>query len=321
MSSPAHILIVDDSHASRARTAEILEAEGYHVSLASSAEEAIPMFKGEEFDLVITEVILPGMSGLNMLKLFKEIRPETDVVVVSSNTSSFTTIKALRLGAYDYIVKPVDDESVLYSMVDRVLEKQELARENQRLMIEIAEKNRKLSESLKMMKMINQVCVLLTSTLDIASILRILTESAVKQLHAANGYLMLLDKSGSFLTMKVSSGIDHNLSGKFKLAPGNGISGLVFATGKPLIIDTADSDEYTARFLEEDPDGGLLNAPGILSVPLQVQGKTAGILTVSGGSNGVAFTEEQFEFLSILSSYAAIAIENAGVFYKLKKQL
>lgn len=321
MSSAAHILIVDDSQASRARTAEILEAEGYLVTLASSAEEAIPLFKEDEFNLVITEVILPGMSGLNLLKLFKELRPETDVVVVSSNTSSFTTIKALRLGAYDYIVKPVDDESVLYSMVDRVLEKQELARENQRLMNEIAEKNRKLNESLKMMKMINQVCVLLTSTLDIASILRILTESAVKQLHAANGYLLLLDKSGSFLTMKVSNGIDHEIASKFKLAPGHGVSGLVFATGKALIIDTNDSDEYTARFIEEDPYGALLTAPGILSVPLHVQGKTAGVLTMSGGSNGVPFTEEQFEFLSILSSYAAIAIENAGVFYKLKKQL
>lgn len=321
MSSAAHILIVDDSAPCRKKLTEILEAEGYLVSQAASAEEAIPMFKAEEFNLVITEIILPGMSGLNLLKLFKEIHPETDVVVVSSNTSSFTTIKALRLGAYDYIVKPIDDESVLYSMVDRVLEKQELARENLRLMNEIAEKNKKLSESLKMMKMINQVCVLLTSTLDIASILRILTESAVKQLQTTSGYLLLLDKSGSFLTMKVSNGIDHTIASKFKLSPGHGISGLVFATGKSLIIDTLDSDEYTDRFIEEDPFGVLLTSPGVLSVPLQVQGKTAGVLTMSGGSNGKPFTEEQFEFLSILSSYAAIAIENAGIFYKLKKQL
>jgi CheY-like chemotaxis protein len=320
MSSPAHILIVDDSQTSRSRIAEILEAEGYHVSLASSAEEAIPLFKTQEFNLVITEVILPGMSGLNMLKQFKETHPETDVVVASSNTSSFTTIKALRLGAYDYIVKPIDDEAVLYSVIERALEKQVLAKENQRLISDLADKNRKLSESLNMMKMINQVCVLLTSTLDIAAILRILTESAAKQLQASRGYLLLLDKSGSFLTMKVSNGIDHTTAGRFKLAPGQGVSGLVFATGKSLNIDTGEADDFAARFLEEDPDGALLAAPGILSVPLQVQGRTAGVLTMSGGSNYRPFTAEQFEFLSILSSYAAIAIDNAGVFYKLKKQ-
>ena len=321
MSSPAHILIVDDSQACRCKTAEILEAEGYQVTLASSAEEAIPLFKTQEFNLVITEVMLPGMSGLNMLKWCKETHPDTDVVMVSSNTSSFTTIKALRLGAYDFIVKPVDDETVLYNMVERALEKQELARENQRLLCDLADKNRKLSESLNMMKMVNQVCVVLTSTLDIASILRILTESAAKQLQAARGYLLLLDKSGTFLTMKVSSGIDHTIAGRFKLAPGQGVSGLVFATGKPLIIDTGDSDEYTARFIEEDPDGDLLAAPGILSVPLQVQGRIAGVLTMSGGSNGKPFTDEQYEFFSILSKYAAIAVDNAGIFYKLKKQL
>jgi len=320
MSNPANILVVDDSVACRNKVAEILEAEGYLVASASSAEDAIPLFNSQEFNLVITEVILPGMSGLNMLKLFKETHPETDVVVVSSNTSSFTTIKALRLGAYDYIVKPIDDETVLYNMVERALEKQELARENQRLISDLADKNRKLTESLDMMKMVNQVCVLLTSTLDIASILRILTESAAKQLQATRGYLLLLDKSGTYLTMKVSNGIDHTLAGRFKLAPGQGVSGLVFATGKSLNINTADSDEFTARFIEEDPEGALLASPGILSVPLTVQGRIAGVLTMSGGSNGRPFTDEQFEFLSILSSYAAIAIDNAGIYYKLKKQ-
>jgi GAF domain-containing protein len=72
--------------------------------------------------------------------------------------------------------------------------------------------------------------------------------------------------------------------------------------------------------MEEDPDGVLLAAPSIISVPLLVKGRVAGAVTISGGCGGKQFTEEHLEFLSMLSRYASIAIENAGVVYNLKKK-
>ena len=320
MARPAHILIVDDSLTSSNKLTEILEAQGYLVAVAVSAEDAIPLFNNEEYDLVITELMLPGMSGLNMMKILKERRHECDVVIVSSNSSSFNTLKSLRQGAYDFIVKPIDDETVLYNVVERALEKQEQNRKKQLMVAELTEKNKGLNESLAMMKIVNQICVLLTSTFDIAGILQKLTETATEHLQATRGYLLLLDKSGSNLNIKVCTGIDQLNTVKFRLERGKGVSGQVVASGKPVIIANISDENFTTIVAEEDPEGVMLAAPSVLSVPLQVQGRVAGALTISGGCNGKAFNDEHLEFLAMLSRYASIAIENAGVVYNLKKQ-
>ena len=320
MTHPAHILIVDDSLSSSNKLTEILEAQGYLVSVAVSAEDAIPLFSKQDFDLVITELMLPGMSGMNMMKIFKEQHPETDVVIISSNASSFNTLKSLRLGAYDYIVKPIDEEAVLYNVVERALEKQDQNRKKQLLVTELKEKNRGLNESLAMMKTVNQICILLTSTFDVAGILQKLTETATEHLQATRGYLLLLDKKGSKLQVKVCTGIDPINTVKFKLEHGKGVSGQVVEYGRPIIIANTSDENFLPTIIAEDPEGVLLAAPSILSVPLQVQGRVAGALTISGGCNGKPFNDDHLEFLSMLSRYASIAIENAGVVHNLKKQ-
>jgi FixJ family two-component response regulator len=320
MARPAHILIVDDSLTSSNKLTEILEAQGYLVAVAVSAEEAIPLFNSDEFDLVITELMLPGMSGLNMMKILKERRPETDVVIISSNASSFNTLKSLRQGAYDFIVKPIDDETVLYNVVERALDKREQGRKKQLMVTELTEKNKGLNESLAMMKIVNQICVLLTSTFDIAGILQKLTETATEHLQATRGYLLLLDKGGTDLNVKVCTGIDSLNTVNFKLAINKGVSGQVVSSGKAVLISNMSDENLMASIMEEDPEGVMLATPSILSVPLQVQGRVAGALTISGGCNGKPFNDDHLEFLSMLSRYASIAIENAGKVYNLKKQ-
>ena len=320
MAHPADILIVDDSLASSNKLTEILEAQGYLVSVVTAAEEAIQRFNSHKFDVVISELMLPGMSGLNMMKIIKERSPESEVVIVSSNASSFNTVKSLRQGAYDFIVKPIDDESVLYNVIEKILEKQENNRKKQLMVTELAEKNKGLHESLAMMKIVNQICLLLTSTFDIAGILQKLTETATEHLQAKRGYLLLLDKSGSNLNVKVCTGIDILSTANFKLAPGHGISGRAVSSGKPIIITDTSDEIFQAGINEEDIEGGMLASPSILSVPLLVQGRVAGALTISGGCNGKPFNDDHLEFLSMLSRYASIAVENAGVVHKLKKQ-
>jgi DNA-binding NtrC family response regulator len=74
---------------------------------------------------VLTSLMLSGMSCFNMMKIFKQRKPEIDVIILSSNDSAYNIIKALRMGAYDYIVMPIDDETVLYNVIEKALEKQE----------------------------------------------------------------------------------------------------------------------------------------------------------------------------------------------------
>jgi DNA-binding response OmpR family regulator len=320
MASPAHILVVDDSLASCNKLTEILEAQGYLVAVATSAEEAIPLFNINRYDVVITELMLPGMSGLNMMKIMKERRPECDVAIVTSHASSFNTLKSLRQGACDFIVKPIDDESVLYNVIEKALEKQEQGRKKQLYVAELTEKNKGLNESLAMMKIVNQICVLLTSTFDIAGILQKLTETATEHLQAKSGYLLLLDKNGINLNVKVCTGIDTLNTMQFKLTAGQGISGKVVSGGKPIIVGDISDPDFKSGINEEDPFGLLFAQPSIMSVPLLVKGRVAGALTISGGCNEKPFNDDHLEFLSMLSRYASIAVENAGVVYNLKKQ-
>lgn len=315
-----HILVVDDSPSFQKMLSGRLVKKGYRVSCASSGEEAIKIFQAEDFNMVLTDIILPGMSGLNMLKLVKEIKPEMDVVIISSNASSFTAIKALRLGAYDYIVKPIDDEAILYNVVARTLEKQALTAENRRLINDLSVKNRALQETLDMMKTLNDVCAIIASTTDIGDILRKLVESAVEQLRAKKGYLLLLDKGGSNFSMKVCVGIDHHLAKAFTLKHDQGISGLVAANNKPLCIESDIPAHLTLRLLEEDVCGDLFSTPGILSVPLLVKDRVVGVVNISGRSGGKMFTDTEVEFITTLANFAAIAIDNAGTFYRLKKK-
>ncbi len=314
-----HILLVDDSEAILKMLSRLLEEKGYRVSCATSGEEALKLFRDETFNLVLVDILLPGMSGLILLKLIKEINPETDVVIVSGNASTFTAIKALRLGAYDYIVKPIDDDAILFNVVDRTLEKQALSQENRRLVSDLSIKNQQLEASLEMMKTVNRVCALIASTLEIGDILRMLVEIAVEQLKAKKGYLLLLDKGGATFGMKVCVGIDHNLAKRFVLRHDQGISGLVASSNKPLRIDTDVPAALTHRLLEEDFSGDLFSTPGILSIPLRVKDRVAGVVNISGRHDGTTFTDAEVEFMTTLATHAAIALDNAGLIYKLKR--
>ncbi len=317
---PSHILVVDDSVAFQKNIAAMLLQRGYRVTCASSGEDALKIFAADNFNLVLSDIILPGMSGLNLLKLVKEMRPHTDVVIITGNASSFTAIKALRLGAYDYIVKPIDDEAILYNVVERTLEKQSLIMENRRLISDLSDKNRALESTLNMMKTLNRICAMIASTLDIGDILRKLVESTVEQLKATKGYLLIIDRGSKSFTMKVCVGIDRHVAKTFNLGEDRGISGLVATTNKPLRIEANIPAALTQRILEEDVSGELFSTPGILSVPLKVKDRVVGVVNISGRADGKVFTDAEVEFICTIANHAAIALDNAGTLYKLKKK-
>lgn len=321
MARPANILVVDDSRASSSMLVDILEAQGYLVSVTASAEEAIPLFNSQDFNLVLTGLMLSGMSCFNMMKVFMRHNPEIDVIILSSNDSGFNIIKALRLGAYDYIVMPLDDESVLYNVIERALEKQEQLRKKTHLLSELTRKNNVLQETLEMMKSANQISAALMSTFSVQDIMKKLVELATEHLHARRGYILLLDKAGTTLQAKVATGLDPLYSQQYSLAFGKGISGKVAEDGKPMIVCDITDEAFVDDVREEDPDGAMLASPSLLSVPLCVQDRIAGVLTISGGVMGEPFNNDHLEFLAMLSRYATIALANAGVVYNLKKQL
>ena len=124
-----NILIVDDELSMREFLTILLEREGYAVKSAGSAEQALALLDSSMFDLVISDVQMPGLGGIELLGRIKAITPETAVLMITAFSEAEQAVEAMKLGAYDYIAKPFKIEEIKL-LVRNALEKQGLKREN-----------------------------------------------------------------------------------------------------------------------------------------------------------------------------------------------
>ena len=116
------ILVVDDELALRKSLEIILKGEGYDVATAHGGEETIKMLRSHSFDLVTTCINMPGMNGLQLLKMIKKIFPDMPVIIITAYGTLATARSAIRFGTFDYLMKPFDTEELI-SAVRRALSK------------------------------------------------------------------------------------------------------------------------------------------------------------------------------------------------------
>lgn len=122
------ILIVDDELIMRESLAGWLERDGHEVSAAASGEEAMEVLKDSRFDILLVDIKMEGLSGLDVLKQVKENDPDVDVVMITAYGSIATAIEAMKNGAYDYLLKPFDPDE-LGVLIERIIEHQAQLRE------------------------------------------------------------------------------------------------------------------------------------------------------------------------------------------------
>ncbi len=115
----SRILIVDDEKSIRYTLSRFISNSGYEVSLAGSAEEAVELFRDNKFDAVLTDIIMPKMTGIDLLKVFRETDPGVPVVLMTGNPTIETASESVRSRAFDYLAKPIDKETVL-SVIDKI---------------------------------------------------------------------------------------------------------------------------------------------------------------------------------------------------------
>jgi DNA-binding NtrC family response regulator len=113
MDNGFRVLIVDDDASIRKRCVQLLHMRGYDVEGVSDAEVALSIVKSRHLPLVIADIRMPGVNGLDLLEGIKEISPATEVIMITGYGTVESAIKAIRLGAYDYIMKPFDMDKLL----------------------------------------------------------------------------------------------------------------------------------------------------------------------------------------------------------------
>jgi len=129
----ANILVVDDDEDTRELLREVLSEEGYRVNTSGSGEEAMEIGEREFFDVIISDMRLgPSLNGLDVLRAYKAVQPESEVILITAFGSMETAIEAVKAGAFDYISKPFKIDEVLLQ-VQRALGNRKLLRENRNL--------------------------------------------------------------------------------------------------------------------------------------------------------------------------------------------
>src|SRR6185503_12222458 len=136
MTAARELLIVDDDDDLRRMLRELFQDEGYRVWDAPSAEAALELTREHELDAVLSDVNMPGRSGIELVGELRSVRPQTPVVLMTAFATVASAVEAMRAGAFDYITKPFEND-VARLAIERALEYRALEEENRRLRLAV----------------------------------------------------------------------------------------------------------------------------------------------------------------------------------------
>ena len=139
MTKKPHILVVDDEPAMREALKDWLMEDGYNVGLAASGQEAIAKCQETSWEVILLDLKMPGMDGIEALKRLKEINPEAEILMMTAYATVDSAVKAMKEGAFDYLVKPFDPDEV-EMQIKKIISHRELLLENILLRKKLEEK-------------------------------------------------------------------------------------------------------------------------------------------------------------------------------------
>ena len=314
----ARVLIVDDEPSVVEVFHEFLASHGYSLSLAASGEEAVRMIPDLRPEMILTDLNLPGLSGLDVMRAAKEVDPEVCVVVVTGYASASTAIDALRQGAYDYVTKPFDLDAV-FQIVERGIANRRLKVLNRELIEELRQKNEILREhehelrervrvATSQMTSLYEVGKEISADLDLDRRLAVVCNRAATMSGARAALVYLRQEQSDAFHPAAAFGTP--------LPTEDGL-GPSFAVGHGFLGLSA-RDQVAAR-VAAPPGGEPVRVPGVgggcrsvLATPLVDESQVLGVLAVIDKDGG--FTAEDESFMALFASQSAIAIRNSQLF-------
>ncbi len=294
-SEAARILVVDDERVIREILAEFLTLEGFSVHTVEDGEKALTELRLNPYDLLITDLKMPRLSGLQLLEKIEAERLGVLTVLMTGFGTVETAIEAMKKGAYDYLLKPFKVEEVIH-VVERALYRQRLQAENIRL-----------REALTIYKVSEAIAL----SHDTERILDVVLRAALDEVKADVATLHLRDpRSGHYEERVKIVASESNPHGSLP-SPAFGILTEQFTSGVPILAHGGKA----SRFFTENAAPADLSS--FVAVPLQVRGDMVGVLNVFSFTQGKKFDEGHRKMLAVLASRAASAIENARLYGEL----
>ncbi len=289
------ILVVDDEQVIREILADFLSLEGFKVSAAADGVAALEQLDEIHFDMVISDLKMPNMGGLELLSRIQANYENVLTVIMTGFGTVETAIAAMKKGAYDYILKPFKVEEVIH-IVHRGLEKQRLKSENIRLkeIISLHELSEQLQTSLSLKEVIDSTLSTCLTSIRCDLAMFCLRNEETGDLEQANHLVHPDAPPGTH-------------PGKLNFDPIT----KEFDRGKPIFAQGGSAINY---FI--DPPNNLSS---IMCVPLVARQNTIGLLTAISITSDMRLTEGQLKLISMLGSRAAAAVDNALLFNSQQK--
>lgn len=292
------ILVVDDEEMIRDLCFHVLTAEGYQVTAVPGGDAALEELNRIDIDLLLTDIKMPGMDGLELFERVKKLNQDIVTVFITGHGTLDTAIESLMRGVDGFVLKPFTHEELL-TAVDRAVTRRRLQKENIRL---------------KALIPLFEISKLLVTEIDLAYLFKIITDVLVQEFSVNRVSLMLVDESSGDLVIRASHGLPTDVALKARRKPGEGISGLVLKQRKALIISKGKHPEQEVMDAINDEDTPFSS----ISVPLIGKDRVLGVLNVGKFSRD-PFTTSDLQIVLILSSQVVAAIENAALYDDLRE--
>jgi signal transduction histidine kinase/CheY-like chemotaxis protein len=291
-----HVLVVDDEIDVLELCERLLNREGYSVQTAGNGWEAIEKARQQPFDLLLTDVKMPGITGLETAQAIKELHPHVVCVTMTGYSSMGMAIEALRLGVDEFVVKPFTPDELI-SSISKALERVRLRRENIRLQSLIP---------------LFELSKLFLGTLREGDILEHVARIAQQETHAGGALLILVDPQTGQMVGRQAAGILSKVS--LKARGGWSLPWMLIAHPQPMNVSVATAaDAQTRAQLESVGIGSLIG------IPLVTHDHPIGALITAREPGAPEFGAGDAELLAILGGQAGIAISNARLFEEVQR--
>ncbi|MFQ5839969.1 MAG: response regulator, partial [Candidatus Methylomirabilales bacterium] len=297
------ILVVDDEHSIRTLYADLFSDAGFQVTDVSGAKEALSLLDDAPPDVILLDLLMPGMDGLTALDYIRVKAPDVPVIILTAHPTSENAIQALKKGAYDFLTKGSHYAEAVQA-VRRALQHRCLLLHNRELIASLQQRVEELTA-------ISDVSSLIGSTLDLEATLDQVTKKTQQLFRSEAASILITDEKTGELCFYVVCGERADRVRPIRLQRGEGIAGWVLEHGKPLLVPDAHADP---RFSARVDEVTQMRTRSLVCAPVCVKGRPIGVLEVLNRLDGRPFSFRDLNLLIAVCAQVGIAVDSARLY-------
>ena len=297
------ILVVDDDFQIREILSQMLEILGHQYQCAADGLEAYHVLKNKEFDLVLCDIRMPEMDGLELIKEIEKINPDVPFIMVTGFSDEYTYDLVMKSGARDFIKKPFTIEE-LKNKLNRIFKELSVSEENRSLLEKQIQLNKRLSALLT-------IAGELSSELDFERLFPLIVSRVSVAMDAERTSLYIIDAESGEIWTKVAQQVEE-----IRVPLGSGISGRVAESGKTINVTDAWELDYFDRKFDVKNN---FRTRSVLCMPITNRsGENIAVIQVINRVDGGHFDDDDESLLKALSGQIAVALENSFLMEELE---